>query len=539
MKIFLKPYINKSTGINFFKFNLKNKNNQDNKNLEEFIFDFDPNNEKVNNINQSSQKSLKTHFKNNSNLINEIKVIDIKFYLCEKISNSIFKPDNIILYYSDNDVLILLKDYDFFIFSHQNNNNSNKNNSNTNPQNSGINSDIRSTNYTNLNQRSSCLSLNTLRKTINLASNKSINLFYKLNNEIQIVIIDIFRENIEKIILKLSINCSILMLKYILLKKLNLISESTFNFNVFGIGFVDCNNTKILNKKFTNKKFDDNVSIEDIIKYYSQGEDEVKNNEFKILNLILMEKRKSNCKLGLDFKFNIFKEYKKLDKFEQISETYRNVSDGINLFIYCLNNDCEFFQNYFVVNLGFGYYDIFNSLDNIKCPFCNKKEFNQLRNIGMINCKWVFKAFFKGNKNLKIEGDECTYEKNKLYILKEIDFNNIFKTLIIDAEFYINKNSLEHNKKNNLSLYFDNNNDNDDNNDEESLDSIYLEQKYLYEHEKNKNPFFITKEIKINNLNSNEQKKLNFIKKELLETKIQKDYCCTKCQINNSKCCIF
>ena len=40
MKIILKPYINKSCGCNFFKFNLKNKNNQNDKYLEEFILEF-------------------------------------------------------------------------------------------------------------------------------------------------------------------------------------------------------------------------------------------------------------------------------------------------------------------------------------------------------------------------------------------------------------------------------------------------------------------------------------------------------------------
>ena len=89
----------------------------------------------------------------------------------------------------------------------------------------------------------------------------------------------------------------------------------------------------------------------------------------------------------------------------------------------------------------------------------------------MINCKWIFKAFFKGNKKIKIEGEECTYENNKLYILKEINFNNKFKTLILEAEYYKNK-------KNNF--YFNNNNnDNYDNSDDISLNSIYLEQKYL------------------------------------------------------------
>ena len=66
------------------------------------------------------------------------------------------------------------------------------------------------------------------------------------------------------------------MLKYILLKKLNFISKLSVDFNIFGIGFIDYNNSKILSKKFTNKKFDDNFTIEDIIKYYSEGDCENK-----------------------------------------------------------------------------------------------------------------------------------------------------------------------------------------------------------------------------------------------------------------------
>ncbi len=162
---------------------------------------------------------------------------------------------------------------------------------------------------------------------------------------------------------------------------------------------------------------------------------------------MLIEKNPSQCLIGLDFKFNIMKNFKKLENFDSNAPSYRNVSDGLNLFIYCLNKKCQFYNSYFTLCKGYGIFDIFQLLEEIKCPFCHLKNFS-LRNIGMINAKWTYKGFLKSTKESKINGDGITLDNYKLYTIKEISFEKQFLSLLIEVEFYKIKSLSSSNNKN-------------------------------------------------------------------------------------------
>ena len=113
-----------------------------------------------------------------------------------------------------------------------------------------------------------------------------------------------------------------------------------------------------------------------------------------------------------------------------------------------------------MINLGYGVFDIFNQIKNIKCPICNKDNNLQLKNIGIINSKYYYKGIMKSKKEKKskIEGDNITLD-DKLYIFKEAKINSFFSELYMEAKPHFitpNKNISKRTKE------------------EEELDDIYL-----------------------------------------------------------------
>ena len=375
----------------------------------------------------SSPHSKNSNIIHNSNFsFNEmnnqtiIKNLDLKILICNLITEKYIKPEMLILYFKIGEKFILLNDCDIYSLNNPSYNlNINSNNT------TGLNSEMRSTGLTKKK-------LHSNRSSIKNNDTKPKYLYYKICNYNQKVIIDIYQNKIEKIIINISISCSVYMLKYLIFQKLKLKNLDLIkNHNIYGVGFLDQENIEYIKKAQTNKKFNDNDLIYDIMKYYM----EPTNIEDKILNLILIENTPEQCYIGLDFKFNIMRNFKKLQSYDNNAPSYRTVSDGLNLFIYCLNEKCSIFNNYFTINKGYGNFDIFQILNDIICPLCQFKTFS-LRNIGLINSKWSYKGFLKGVKNSKINGDGITLDNGKLYLIKEIIFENQFTVLFIEVEYY-------------------------------------------------------------------------------------------------------
>ena len=498
-----------------------------------------------------------------------IKNLDLKFLICNLITEKYIKPEMLILYFKIGEKYILLNDCDIYSLNNSTYNlNINSNNT------TGLNSEMRSTGLTKKKLYSN-------RSSIKNNDTKPKYLYYKICNYNQKVIIDIYQNKIEKIIINISISCSVYMLKYLIFQKLKLKNLDLIkNHNIYGVGFLDQENIEYIKKAQTNKKFNDNDLIYDIMKYYM----EPTNIEDKILNLILIENTPEQCYIGLDFKFNIMRNFKKLQSYDNNAPSYRTVSDGLNLFIYCLNEKCSIFNNYFTINKGYGNFDIFQILNDIICPLCQFKTFS-LRNIGLINSKWSYKGFLKGVKNSKINGDGITLDNGKLYLIKEIIFENQFTVLFIEVEYYQisiptfisgnnnNKNSFQSSIHNIESSIIQNSSDIS----ESDLSSINFEQKYLkdgqlttkpifeidvgkeftfqkpeskkdtlennYNNIKNNNNDIIDKNNNNNNhiiniLNNNNSKELNKIEEECeIKLESKKQECCLKCsEISSSSC---
>ena len=508
-----------------------------------------------------SPRSKNSNYIHNSNIsFNQtiIKNLDLKILICNSITEQIIKPEMLILYFKIGEKYIILNDGDVYSL------NNNINSGITSGLTSGLNSEMRSTELPKRKIQSNHSSSNHIHEI------KITNLYYKICNYTQKVVIDIYKNKIEKIILNLSITCSVYMLKYIIYQKLKIKNIDFFkNHNIYGVGFIDTENVQFIKKAQTNKKFNDNNLIYDIMIYYM----EPSRCKDKFLNLILIENSPDQCYIGLDFKFNIMRNFKKLDKYDNNAPSYRNVSDGLNLFIYCLNKKCELYNNYFIVNVGYGNFDIFSTLNDIVCPLCNSKNIS-LRNLGMINSKWSYRGFLKSIKSSKINGDGITLDNGKLFVIKEIIFENHFFSLFFEVEFYQIKVNIEN--SNNIKNSFQSSIYNIESNiiqsssdiSESDLISVNLEQKYFGNEGNKKSKKLleveISKEFTFQKKNESKKKEENnngnhndkdimklFDKKSSKDTKkigeeceIQIDYkkekFCYECgKFSNSSCYLF
>ena len=425
---------------------------------------------------KKSNNNIKgTNISSNSNN-NFIKNLDLKYMICKVINNPLIKPENLILFINNDEKYIMLHDKNMFPFF----NNITQyettlvNNSN-NP--SALNSEMRVTEFQNNKKMQSFRSIMNNQNNNNNQNNSSIIIFYKICNILQKIIVDIYQYKTEKINFNLPISCSIYFLKILICKTLNInINEVGRNFNLHGTGFTDMKGNII--KALTNRKFDENTLIYEICKHYK-----LDNN--KIINLLMIEKSRNQCGIGLDFRFNYLKNFQLSEYFEDDTKNFRCVINGLNLYIYCKNSSCKIFNSYFIINKAYGVFDIFPCLSQIKCPFCNCNKIF-LRNMGMINAKWQYKGFLKCSKVSKINGDGLTIINNKLYKINDIKFEEQFHSLLFEVEFY--QSRLQKNKKFNT---FNNESKNDsskknlinsisvEENDNLDFNDINLEQKYL------------------------------------------------------------
>ena len=368
----------------------------------------------------SRSKSSNLNFMANNTMTsmdNAVKIIDLKIYIAHLMN---IRPDMLNLYIpcNNNSVFLVLADKDNFCVC---------TNANT--------TDVRST-----TSPKNAIRMSSSRSFENFG--KPTVLYFKVSNDKQRIQVDIFQNKIEKIILDVSPYCSIYMLKGIINQKLynskinfasiNSKTEKNSNFGyfpmngkiqtIYGGGFVE-NNTS-LTKALSNKKFNDNDLIENIVNYYQKNNKKqlcTYNNESRILSLILIESTNKKCLMGLDFCFNYMRNFKRVNNFDDSAPSFREVTDGLNLVIYCLNPSCALNNQYFIVTKGYDTFDIFSVMYSIKCPKCHESK-TELRSIGMINAKWTYKGLLKGKKESKFEGDGFTLENNKLFALPEIQF---------------------------------------------------------------------------------------------------------------------
>ena len=298
-------------------------------------------------------------------------------------------------------------------------------------------------------------------------------LYYTLSNENSIkyfnypfytlcLIIDFYQQNVDKIIFNLEANCSIFLLKNIISNKLNY--DNISQIKLFCIDVTEINEenkTSINIKNNDNNSFSDWKKLDDMIEFFYPKETNERNGyKYNIhFFLTIVNETKMYEQIGLNFRFNYLKEVSKIP-FDENAPEYCECSDGINLFIFCFNQECVLYNKYFVLNIGYGVFNILKQIKGIKCPKCNKDNL-ELKNIGIINSKYYYKGLLKTKNKTKtiIEGDNITLD-DKLYIFKEAKINSFLSVLYMQAKpHFINKG------KNNCSKRTK---------EEDELDDIYL-----------------------------------------------------------------
>ena len=471
-------YSNNSIISNTSKMNIKNKdiNNQINKNIEkelnqDYLIDF-KNNQNYNNLENSFSP----------------KIINIKMciylYLNEKKKFNI-TLDSLILFSKNHNKYQILNDDDNF--------------------------------YQKYNKQSNKVT------DENKVSN-SIVIYYYINNDKIKVIVDLYSKLIDRISLNISKMCSLLMLKFIILSKLREIennkdvsnSKKINNINkiksskaklitinelvketkIYGNGIMKPDLSSYIIKNQTNRNFEINFNIYQIYNYYMNmpnkeidwekdlnityyDDNSLSSKDEGILNFIFMEKKDNKCHFGLDFRFTILQYFYPLSKNEIIEDEklevinyYNNnfyqIKSGINLYFNCLNDNCKYNQKLFILNIGYGTFDIFNLIKhNYLCPSCDKNSSYYINNIkyyaakntknnlemkyiGMMNSKWSYKGYLEGIKMTVVDGKGLTVINNLLYRTKEFNFLTQFKKLLFQADFYISKNNYKNDDNNTL-----------------------------------------------------------------------------------------
>ena len=486
-------YIYSSNSINSIeKFNniaLKKKS----KDSEKLIY----NNNIINELTQDYLIYFQTNVPyNNLENNHQPKNINIKsciyLYLIDKKKLNI-TLDSLMLYKFNQNKFQLLNDEEYFNFDNNNNKEDNNNLETNNINNSTLDNNI---------------------------SNSTV-VYYSINKDKIKVIVELYSKSIDHISLTISKMCSILMLKFLIQLKLreiektkkisNLIVKSSEVINnniarelenvitlneienelkIYGNGIANNNFNDYLSKNETNRNFNNNMLISEIYSYYINNMetsimDNKTNNINKntdnisisiskddlgdgILSFIMMEKKEKKCCLGLDFRFTILQNFIPTtdeEKNIKIISTRNYVKPdsttkyGLNLYFNCSNKNCTYNTECFMLNVGYGNYDIFSLIKyNGYCPMCfiSKKEFYNEKNkknstlnsnnnldlkyIGMVNSKWAFKGYLNGIKMTNVEGKGMTAIKDILYKTKEFDFLHQFKKLVFQIDRYIPKN---------------------------------------------------------------------------------------------------
>ena len=511
------------------------------------------------NIIKELEQDYLIYFQNNynyNNLENSFppKIINIKtfiyLYLTEKRKLNVTLDSLILFKYSQNKYHIL-NDDEIFYPKNNNNNTSNENN----------------------------------------ISNSTI-LYYSICNDKIKVIVDLYSKSIDNIKISVSKMCSLLLLKYIILLKLREIEEkkdvSNFDkinnesFNIFhsskinlitiediekkhkiyGNGIMKDDLTNYIVKNETNRNFSSNKTIAEVYNYYIKTSDKIidwenincirydDNSSSKnegVLNFILMEHKDKKCHLGLDFRFTILQYFQPLSKEEiedddklEVINFYNNnfyqIKSGLNLYFNCLNDNCKYKKELFILNIGYGTFDIFSIIrHNSLCPSCNKKTYYynnkecyagysrknnlELKYLGMMNAKWSYKGYLEGIKMTVVDGKGITVMNDLLYKTKEFNFLRQFKKLLFQIEQYYSKN-----------YYFKNDNnsilDEKINSIDENIKSNETKNENIFEKDNkiNENTNKI-KEIQITNHNNNNQKKNDqFIKFKNENNQIEDSY---------------
>ena len=114
-----------------------------------------------------------------------------------------------------------------------------------------------------------------------------------------------------------------------------------------------------------------------------------------------------------------------------IQEYYRYVCNGLNIQAICGFNDCEAKDKIVYCKIGFVRdYNIFNNLENIKCPACGNEIYP--KNFGFLSCKYKI-DYTKWENNKKQSGTVEGEAEGEFKIFSEYSGNANFSKLVFNV----------------------------------------------------------------------------------------------------------
>ena len=128
--------------------------------------------------------------------------------------------------------------------------------------------------------------------------------------------------------------------------------------------------------------------------------------------------------------FDVSKNNTKIIEFDNSAPYYRYVCNGLNIQAIC-GNDCEAKDKIVYSQIGFVRdYNIFNNLENIKCPACGNEIYP--KNFGFLSCKYKI-DYTKWENNKKQSGTVEGEAEGEFKIFSEYSGNANFSKLVFNV----------------------------------------------------------------------------------------------------------
>ena len=129
---------------------------------------------------------------------------------------------------------------------------------------------------------------------------------------------------------------------------------------------------------------------------------------------------------------DVSKNISKVLKFDKNAPYYRCIINGLNIQSICSNNDCEAYNKVVWVQIGYvNNYDLFQNIEKIKCPACDKIVVPQ--NFGFYKCKYKIK-YMKSEKMSYSSGEVNGEAGNEFTTFDSSSGTAIFVKLIFDVK---------------------------------------------------------------------------------------------------------
>lgn len=206
---------------------------------------------------------------------------------------------------------------------------------------------------------------------------KNQKIYYRIDEKLVKITIDMFQENIDKIIFFLSQSVSVYYLKKLIVEKTNTKAGETILFygnkvlredQIISEEILQTLKDNWANYKPLNSPITPNTTLDQTsLNTYSSSPKSIN------LKLVRRKNHSNSFSFGIDMSFNHLKCLTKI-KWNDEAPDFREVNDGMCLICYCTNPKCKIYKEMFIQNLGKNIKsNLFKDMEDLS--FCMKQSF--------------------------------------------------------------------------------------------------------------------------------------------------------------------